>query len=143
MMLADANLLLYAYDSASAHHAAARAWLEASISAAEPFALSWQTITAFIRITTNPRAYRSPLSAAEADAIVSAWLDRPSVVVLAPGERHWEIFCRLLREGQAVGPLVMDAHLAALAIEHGAVLCTTDRDFSRFPGLRTSNPIAA
>jgi len=142
MMLADANLLLYAYDSSSEQHRAAREWLEQSLSGSEPFAFSWQTITAFIRIATSPRAYESPLSSGEAVSIVTDWLDRPSVIVLAPGERHWSIFRMLLNDGQARGPLVMDAHLAALAIEHGVLLCSTDRDFTRFRGLRLVNPLA-
>ena len=99
------------------------------------------TVLAFLRISTNPRALEHPFPVSEAVAIVSEWLDRPMVTVLGPGERHWEILRNLLQEGQAPGPLVMDAHLAALAIEHGAALSTSDRDFARFPGLRLSNPL--
>jgi len=87
--------------------------------------------------------FSRPLSAPEAEAAVSAWLGQPAAGILEPGERHWEILRGLLREGQTVGPLVMDAALAALAIEHGATLHTTDRDFSRFPGLEWTNPLAA
>ena len=141
MILVDANLLLYAYNTDAEQHAQAREWLEAALSSPQLFGLSWQTITAFIRISTNPRAFPNPFSIQEAMEIVSSWLARPSVTILIPGERHWTILSELLTQGQAYGPLVMDAHLAALAIEHGATLCTTDRDFSRFPGLLVMNPL--
>jgi toxin-antitoxin system PIN domain toxin len=141
MMLIDANILLYAYDESSPENGPARRWLEQQFSRTEPVALSWQSITAFLRIGTNPRAYKVPLTVREATQAVSEWLARPSVVVLTPTERHWEILRRLLEEGQASGPLVMDAHLAALSIEHGAVLCTTDRDFFRFKGIQACNPL--
>jgi hypothetical protein len=141
VILIDANILLYAYDSSSAHHQVARAWLETTLSEPEPVGLAWMTLVAFLRISTNPRALARPFSIAEAVAIVSEWLERPMVTLLAPGDRHWEILRNLLLEGQAPGPLVMDAHLAALAIEHGATLSTNDRDFARFPGLRLQNPL--
>jgi uncharacterized protein len=141
MILTDANLLLYAYNQDAAEHARARPWLEEQLSAADLFCFSWQTITAFLRISTNPRAFPQPLSIKEAAAIVSEWLERPQAVILSPGDRHWEIFQELLESGQATGPLVMDAHLAALAIEHGAILATSDRDFSRFSGLQLINPL--
>lgn len=141
MILADANLLLYAYNADAAEHREARRWLEEQLSAPEPFCFSWQTVTAFLRISTNARAFPQPLSIKDATEIVSDWLERPQAVIIMPGERHWAIFSELLTEGQAAGPLVMDAHLAALAIEHGAVLATTDRDFSRFPGLQAINPL--
>jgi len=141
MILADADLLLYAYDEASPHHAGARSWLERSLSSGELFGFSWQTITAFIRIGTNPRAFSNPLSIEEVVGIIGELLAHPAVVILAPGERHWAIFRGYLVEGQAFGPLAMDAHVAALAVEHGAVLCTTDRDFTRFPGLTMLDPL--
>ncbi len=142
MILADANLLLYAYNTDAPEHEGARAWLEASLSSPVPFALSWQTITAFIRISTNIRAFPQPLSSKEAVEIVAEWMERPNVTILHASERHWEIFSRLLDEGQVAGALGMDAHLAALAIEHGATLATTDRDFARFANLNTVNPVA-
>jgi toxin-antitoxin system PIN domain toxin len=141
MILADAAILLYAYNTDAEQHPRAREWLEASLSAPDLFCFAWQTITAFVRIGTNPRAFPKPLSISEATEIVSGWLARPSVTLLVPGERHWRILSELLIQGQAYGPLVMDAHLAALAIEHGATLCTNDRDFSRFSGLRIVNPL--
>ncbi len=143
MIIVDANLLLYAYNTSAAEHQQARNWLEESLSRPELFGLSWQSITAFVRIGTNPRAFSRPLTIREATAEVSAWIERPMVRIVSPGQRHWEIFRRLLIGGQVRGPLVMDAHLAALAMEHGAVLYTTDRDFARFPGLKVLNPINA
>ena len=142
MMLIDANLLLYAYDESCDSHARASAWLEEQFSGKDLVALSWQSITAFIRISTNPRAYVSPFSVQEAARIVSEWLSQENVIILVPTDRHWEILRILLEKGQASGHLAMDAHMAALAIEHGATLCSTDRDFSRFPGLRTFNPLS-
>lgn len=142
MILTDANLLLYAYNLDAAEHERARLWLERQLSAADLFCFSWQTITAFLRISTNPRAFPRPFSINEATAIVGEWLERPQTVILSPGERHWEIFQEMLEVGQATGPLVMDAHLAALAIEHGAILATSDRDFSRFTGLQLVNPLS-
>lgn len=142
MILTDANLLLYAYNRDAAEHAAAREWFEGQLSAPDLFCFSWQTIAAFLRISTNARAFAQPFTIAEATTTVSEWLGRPQSVILTPGERHWEIFNNLLATGQATGPLVMDAHLAALSIEHGCVLATTDRDFARFPGLQTANPLA-
>jgi toxin-antitoxin system PIN domain toxin len=141
VILVDANLLLYAYDQASPRHARSRTWLEATLSGDEPVGLAWITLLAFLRIATNPRAVSHPLPLAEATGIVASWLALPSVTVPAPGPRHWEIFERVFRGAQARGPLVTDAHLAALAIEHGALLASADRDFARFEGLRFSNPL--
>jgi hypothetical protein len=102
---------------------------------------AWLTLWAFLRISTNPRVFDRPLSTAEAAQAVAAWLAQPVAGIVEPGERHWDILCRLLKEGQASGAMIMDAALAALAVEHGAVLNTTDRDFARFPGLRFTNPL--
>jgi len=141
MILIDANVLLYAYDPSSPHHRAARDWLETTLSKPENIGLTWLTLLAFVRISTSPRPLEHPLSTAEAVAIVSDWLERPMVTIPNPGERHWEILRALMTKGQAHGPLIMDAHLAALAIEHGGTLATSDRDFTRFPGLRILNPL--
>lgn len=142
MILCDANLLLYAYDQSSPLHAKSRRWLEATLSADKPVGFAWVTLLAFLRISTNARAVANPLMLAQATTTVASWLELPSVTVPAPGARHWEIFERILRGAQAKGPLVMDAHLAALAIEHGAELASADRDFARFEGLRLVNPLA-
>ncbi|MGH9396372.1 MAG: TA system VapC family ribonuclease toxin [Terriglobia bacterium] len=141
MILIDANLLLYAYDSSSAHHRVARRWIEDRLGGPEPVGFAWPAILAFMRISTNPRALSRPLSAAQALEAVSSWLEQPAVTILKPTDRHWEILRKLVLDGQARGPLVMDADLAALAIEHGVTLCTSDRDFTRFPGLHTLNPL--
>lgn len=142
MILIDANLLLYSYHPRAEQHQASRAWLEAALSGSEVLRLAWLTVWAFLRISTNPRVFEAPLTRGEAQTAVSAWLARPIAGILEPGDRYWEIFRGLMNEGQATGPMVMDAALAALAVEHGATLHTTDRDFSRFPGLKWRNPIA-
>jgi len=141
MILVDANLLLHAYNPRATEHEASREWLEGTLSSLELVRFAWLTLWAFLRISTNPRVFEHPLSTLEADRIVSSWLMQPAAGVLEPGERHWEILQRLLQSGQTVGPLVMDAVLAAIAIEHGATLCTTDRDFARFDGLTWRNPL--
>ena len=134
-------MLFRSYDSASPHHPAARDWLVRVFSSPEPAYLAWDTVLAFLRIGTNSRALRDPFSIEEAVGIVAEWLARPNIRVIAPGERHWDVLREALSAGQCRGPLVSDANLAALALEHGLVLCTVDRDFSRFPSLRTENPL--
>jgi toxin-antitoxin system PIN domain toxin len=141
MILIDANLLLYAYDTSAESHRRAKEWLGQAMSKPEPISLSWITILAFLRISTDRRIFLRPLSIKESLNIVSEWLSSSTVHILSPTDRHFEILKSLLSAGQAVGPLVMDGHLAALAIEHGAVLQTTDRDFARFQGLRFANPL--
>jgi toxin-antitoxin system PIN domain toxin len=142
MILVDANLLLHAYNRRSRDHEASRVWLEAVLSGPQLVRFGWVTVWAFLRIATNPRVFDRPLTIDEAVEIVGSWLEQPTVGMLEPGERHWELLQRLTQRGQATGPLVMDAALAALAIEHGATLYTTDRDFARFPGLTWANPLA-
>lgn len=141
MILLDANLLLYAYDGSSRRHRPALEWLEKTLSGDLPVCLTWQSVLAFLRIATHPGVFRRPLVIPEAVEVVESWFDQPCVRLVQPTERHWSILRALLPEGQVRGPLVMDAHLAALAMEHGAVLHSTDRDFSRFPGLRRVDPL--
>lgn len=141
MILLDANLLLYAYDSAAIAYPRAQSWLERRFSGTENIGLSWVTILAFLRISTSRRYESSPMSVEEAAVIVSGWKLLDNVVLVSPTERHWDILNDLLQKSQARGPLIMDAHLAALAIEHGATLCTNDRDFLRFPGLKVEFPL--
>lgn len=141
MILVDANLVLYAEDSLSAHHAAAREWWDAQLSGTEPVGLCWPVLTAFIRIGTNPRLHRRPLTLKEAVERVQSWLDQPCVRIVNAGDQHWQIFQKLLRAGNATANLVSDAHLAALAVEHSCVLQSTDADFARFPGLKWKNPV--
>lgn len=140
MKLLDVNVLLYAHDTSSIQHARCRDWLMRALQGDEHVGLPWQTLLGFVRIVTNPRAVRRPLNAADACAIVSRWLARPQAIVVEPGERYWQIFSALVARGQVHGPLVSDAALAALAIEHGATLCTTDRDFRRFDGVSLLDP---
>lgn len=142
MILVDTNVLLHAYHPRAESHERCRAWVERVFSGEEAVCLAWVTILAFVRISTNPRVFEQPLLATEALATVSSWLERPSVSVLEAGEACWEIFRELVVEAQVSGPLVMDAFLAALALENGATLATTDRDFTRFPKVRLLNPAA-
>lgn len=141
MILVDANLLLYAHHPRSEQHGASRAWLEAVLAGPGIVRFAWLTLWAFLRISTNPRVFEQPLTIEEATAAVAALLQCEVAGILEPGERYWEILDRSMREGQARGPMVMDAAIAALAVEHGAILHTTDRDFVRFPGLRWKNPL--
>jgi hypothetical protein len=141
MILVDANVLLYAYDAASQRHEAAKAWWEERLSGPDPVRLAWSTIVAFLRIGTHHRVFERPLAMDEACDHVVSWLARPMLGVLEPGPRHWDILRRLLVSAQAAGNLVTDAHLAALAIEHGAELRSTDVDFARFEGLSWEDPL--
>jgi toxin-antitoxin system PIN domain toxin len=141
VIVLDANILLYAYDSASSQYLEARSWIEQEFSGTAAIGLPWQTASAFLRIITNSRLPGERLSLADAVQIVDSWMEQPNVRVLAPGEDHWRLFRQMIVEGQAAGGLVTDAHLAALTIEHGGVLHTSDRDFARFPGLRWTNPL--
>jgi len=138
----DANILLYAWDSTANLHRTARKWVELTFSSPTPVGIPWQTAGAFLRITTNARLPGKRFSIEEAAGIVDGWFEQPNVRLIAQGESHWQILRSMLLDGQARGPLITDAQLAALTIEHGGVLCTTDRDFARFPGLRWMNPLA-
>jgi hypothetical protein len=142
MIVADANLLVYALHADMPNHVAARQWLERSLAGEEPFGLCWVVILAVVRLCTNPRLFPGALSADQALEVVQGWLDHPSVVLLQPGPRHWEILAALLRQAGNAGNLTMDAHLAALALEHGGVVHSCDADFHRFTGLRLINPLA-
>jgi uncharacterized protein len=141
VILVDANLLIYAIDSDSPQHARARPWLERVLSGTAPVGLPWIVILAFIRITTREGIMRRPLSPADALDYVASWLQQPCVETVAPGERHWSILRRLLEATGSAGNLTSDAHIAALALERGAAVCSTDHDFARFPGIRHVNPL--
>jgi toxin-antitoxin system PIN domain toxin len=141
MTIIDANLLLYAYNADAPQQPMAAQWLGKLLASGEMVALPWVTIWAFIRISTNSRIWPNPRPAREAFAIVGEWLAQPGVVALQPGPLHAEILERLVGEYAAIGPLVTDAVLAALAMEYGALLASTDRDFRRFPELRWLNPL--
>jgi uncharacterized protein len=139
--LPDLNLLLYAVDESSARHGPARAWVEERLSGAETFALAWAVLLAFIRLTTSSRVFQSPLTPSQALDLVDSWLAQPCATVVHPTSRHAPVLRQLLEPLGTAGNLTTDAHLAALAIEHGAELCSTDTDFSRFAGLRWTNPL--
>lgn len=141
MILPDANLLIYAVNRDAPLHAPARAWLELELSGTEPIALVWMVLLAFIRITTNPRIFARPLATERALEYVDGWLRQPCVRPLSPGEKHWMIFERLLRTSGSAGNLANDAHLAAIAIEHGCTLYSADHDFQRFVGLDFVDPL--
>lgn len=141
MIVLDANILLYAYDTESPQHRPARAYLEKIFSATDPVGIPVQSASAFLRIMTQQGLRHGRFSLQEAVEIVEEWLSLPQVRLLTPGERHWTVFRRMLLEGHASGRLVTDAQIAAITLEFGGELQTNDRDFARFPGLRWTNPL--
>lgn len=141
MITPDANVILYAYNEDAPQHSAAKVWVEEQFSSPDVFGLSWQVITAFLRISTNPRAFPQPFDLDEAIEIVDEWIALTNVKILTPTAKHWTIFQDLINEGQTKAALMMDAHLAALAIEHDATLATTDSDFQKFFQLKSINPL--
>ncbi len=141
MILVDANLLIYAHVKDFAEHTGAREWLDEQINAQPRVGFAWSSLLAFIRITTNPRIFERPLSVQKAWSQVESWLGAPASWTPTPGATHADIFGSLVPSITRPN-LVPDAHLAALAIEHGLTLCTTDGDFSRFEELRWENPLS-
>jgi uncharacterized protein len=141
MRLVDANLLLYATDERSPRHRAARPWLERQLSGNEPVAFAWPVLLAFLRLSTSHRIFERPLPPNRAFDVVDRWLAQPCAVIVQPGGRHAALLRQLLSPLGTSANLVSDAHLAALALEHGAELNSCDSDFSRFPGLRWVNPL--
>jgi len=140
-MLLDANLLLYAVDRTSPFHARTLDWLTEQLNGARRVGLPWQSLVAFIRISTHPRATASPLDPADAIRYVEDWLAPDITWVPTPGPTHPTLLAQLITRHQLRGNLVSDAHLAALAIEHGLTLCSADTDFARFPELAWRNPL--
>jgi len=140
MIVIDANLLIYAVNRDAPLHGRAKAWLEQTISGSETVGLSWSALLAFLRLTTRPGLFRRPLSVDAALDLIGTWLDKDSVTLIHPGPRHYQLLRDLLIECGTGGNLTSDAHLAALAIEHGAALYSLDGDFSRFPRLDWRNP---
>lgn len=141
MIIVDANLLLYAVNEDAPLHKPARSWLESAMGGTETVGLPWSVLLAFLRLTTRVGVFERPLSVGEAFDLVEAWIEQPNVVTVEPTDRHMRVLGELLEAFGAGGNLTSDAHLAALAIEYGAILCSADRDFSRFPGLRWRNPL--
>ena len=142
MILVDANLLLYAHIEGFPQHHAARDWLDGRINGGAPVGLPWESLVAFLRLVTNPRIFETPESPLSAWRQVQAWLACSNVWTPQATERHRTVFGELLTATGSHANLVPDAHLAALAIEHGLVLCSTDGDFARFTALRWENPLA-
>lgn len=141
-MLVDANILLYATDSASRFHDDARAWIEDALNGSRRVAIPWVSITAFLRIATNPRAMREPLSPLDAWAIAEAWLDAEPVWTPDPGPGYRATFARLVTDLDLRANLIADAALAALCIEHGLAIVSADTDFARFSEIEWINPLA-
>ena len=141
MILVDTNILIYAEDSLSLLHKEARQWWDIQLSGESPICLCWSILTSFMRISTNRQIFKKPLTVKQAIMRVQSWIDQPCVRLINPTESHWQVFQIMLLEGQAKANLVVDAHLAALAIEHGCILYSTDSDFSRFPKLKWKNPL--
>ncbi len=142
MILVDANLLIYAHDVAAPKHDRAKTWLDDRLNGSARVGFPWMSILAFLRIVTNQRIFAKASPIGEAWAVVQAWLGNDSAWIPSPTERHGEVLEQMLFAGGAVGNIVPDAHLAALAVEHGLVLCSADMDFTRFPALRFENPLA-
>ena len=140
MNLVDANVLLYAVNSDAPHHRSSVAWLDSALSGASTVAFSWIALLAFVRLSTKVGLFPSPLSSNEAFDRVDAWLGCPASVLLEPTARHASLLRELLGDIGAGGNLVNDAHLAALAIEHGALIVSYDNDFARFSGVEWSAP---
>lgn len=143
MILVDINILLYATNSHASQHAAAREWLDRRLTETNRVGLPWTTLLGFLRLATNARIVKQPLTMAAAWKQVSHWIECEPVWIPQPTERHTEILGRLLAEPGVHGNLVADAHLAALAIEHGLTVCSTDGDFARFAALKWLNPLAS
>lgn len=142
MKIPDLNLLIYAVDRRSSEHERALSWWNGTLSGSETVGLAWSVLLGFVRLTTNARVVRAPLAADVALDHVDRWLSHPITTVVDPTLRHAAVLRDLLGASGTAGNLVVDAHLAALAIEHGAELCSADRDFGRFGGLRWSNPLS-
>jgi len=141
MVLVDVNVLVYAHRRDSLNHIACRRWLEDCINSEEAYGMSDFVLSAFLRIVTHPRIFKSPSRMEDALRFTAEVRSPPNCVLITPAARHWDIFIRLCREAGVKGNLVPDAYLAALAIESGSEWITTDRDYARFPGLRWRHPL--
>lgn len=140
MNIVDANVLLCAVNPSAADHAVAKRWLDGALGGGSPVGLAWVVLLAVIRLTTRPGLFPRPLSVEEAHGLVRHWIGAPSAVVVHPGERHLDLLSGLLDDVGSAGNLTNDAHLAALALEHGGQIVSFDADFDRFPKVRWSRP---
>ena len=141
MILVDVNILIYAVNEYADLHQEAKVWLERVFEGQETVGLSWNVLLAFLRLTTRAGVFRNPMPIAAAFDVIDSWLEQPPVIVAQPGPRHARILRDLLVASGTGGNLTSDAHLAALALEHEAELCSCDSDFQRFPRLRWRNPL--
>ena len=142
MKLPDVNILLYALDKRSPHNARAEPWLASLLSGSEPVGFAWLVLVGFVRLSTRPVVFADPLETSEAFDIVEGWLVQPNTLILQPAERHLAVLRGVIEPLGTAGNITTDAHLAALAIEHGGEVCSSDTDFARFRGLRWMNPLA-
>jgi toxin-antitoxin system PIN domain toxin len=138
--LVDANVLIYAVNDADPRHDIARAWLDTALVEREPIAFTWIVLLAFLRLTTRLGLFPAPLAPTDAIERVRAWLAQPAAVIVDPTSRHFDVLAGLLADAGVGGNLVSDAHLAALAVEHGATVVTFDHDFRRFDGVQAEEP---
>ena len=141
MILPDVNLLVYAVDETSTFHADAKAWWDGALSSPRIVGLCYPSLLGFIRLVTSRRVFESPLSATEAVEYVKGWLAQPNTTIVVPTPRHWPLLAILLESTGVAANLTTDAHIAALAIEHGYTVYSNDTDFSRFDNLRWENPL--
>lgn len=141
MIVVDLNVLIYAVNSATPHHAPVVKWWTAAVNGDEPIGLPWVVISGFLRLTTRLGILPKPLTVSSSLSVVETWLGLDTIVVPRETDDHWAVLGRLLQEAGTGGNLVTDAHLAALAISHGATLATCDKDFGRFRGLRVLSPL--
>ena len=141
MKIVDINLLIYAINEDTPLHSKAKKWLEDCLSSDEPFGFAWIVISGFLRIITNGRIMPTPLPPEAAIETVEDWLQQPPSLTIVPSYQHWSIYKELLVPLGTAANLTSDAHLAALAIEHGLTLCSTDGDFARFSDLKWENPL--
>jgi hypothetical protein len=142
-MLLDANLLIYAFDDASPFHEPTKAWIEEQLNGTTRVGFPWESLTAFVRVSTHPRASATPITPDAAWTQVEEWLAADLSWVPRPTEHHGEVLGSLIRRYQLRGNVISDAHLAALALEHGLTLCSADTDFARFTEITWENPLAA
>lgn len=141
MILVDVNVLVYAHREDATDHERHKAWLIAALASDEPVGVADVVLNGFLHVVTHPKVFTPPTPIATAIAFADAVRNQPNAVRVAPGERHWDVFTRMCREANVKGNLVPDAYLAAIAVENGCELITTDRDFSRFAGLRWRHPL--
>lgn len=142
MIILDVNILIYAVNRHAPLHSRAKSWLETTMAGTETIGLPWTVLLAFLRLTTRPGLFSNPMPIDNAFDLIDSWLEQPLVTIVDPGPRHRIILRGLLSNTGTGGNLTSDAHLAALALEHRAELCSSDHDFLRFPGLKCRNPLA-